>query len=144
MMQQKELTAQVDSSFFTRFVDFSTGNAYNENGQIKTAFKNVNTNGIKDITSNYEYDGSGNLIKEANVVQSLTNKTSTETQYIYDYTEKNPTFPEAHFYENFPKYFLNEKDKRQKTADKAAMTIKKQMLQLIQTYFTKRLMRHIV
>ena len=36
-------------------------------------------------------------------------------------------FPEAHFYENFPKYFLNEKDKRQKTADKAAMTIKKQM-----------------
>ena len=64
---------------------------YNENGQIKTAFKNVNTNGIKDITSNYEYDGSGNLIKEANVVQSLTNKTSTETQYIYDYTEKNPT-----------------------------------------------------
>lgn len=33
MMQQKELTAQVDSSFFTRFVDFSTGNAYNENGQ---------------------------------------------------------------------------------------------------------------
>ena len=31
-MQQKELTAQVDSSFFTRFVDFSTGNAYNENG----------------------------------------------------------------------------------------------------------------
>ena len=34
-------------------------------------------------------------------------------------------FPEAHFYENFPKYFLNEKDKRQKTADKAAMTIKK-------------------
>ena len=33
MMQQKELTAQVDSSFFTRFVDFFTGNAYNENGQ---------------------------------------------------------------------------------------------------------------
>jgi hypothetical protein len=32
MMQQKELTAQVDSSFFTRFVDFSTGNAYNKNG----------------------------------------------------------------------------------------------------------------
>lgn len=29
-MQQKELTAQVDSSFFTRFVDFSTGNAYNK------------------------------------------------------------------------------------------------------------------
>ncbi len=25
------------------------------------------------------------------MVQSLTNKTSTETQYIYDYTEKNPT-----------------------------------------------------
>ena len=37
------------------------------------------------------------------------------------------SFPEAHFYENFPKYFLNEKDKRQKTADKAAMTIKRQM-----------------
>ena len=35
--------------------------------------------------------------------------------------------PKPHFYENFPKYFLNEKDKRQKTADKAAMTIKKQM-----------------
>ena len=32
MMQQKELTAQVDSSVFTRFVDFFTGNAYNENG----------------------------------------------------------------------------------------------------------------
>lgn len=33
MMQQKELTTQVDSSFFIRFVDFFTGNAYNENGQ---------------------------------------------------------------------------------------------------------------
>lgn len=36
-------------------------------------------------------------------------------------------FQKRIFYENFPKYFLNEKDKRQKTADKAAMTIKKQM-----------------
>ena len=36
MMQQKELTAQVDSSFFTRFVDFFTGNAYNKNGQAFT------------------------------------------------------------------------------------------------------------
>ena len=33
-------------------------------------------------------------------------------------------FPEAHFHENSPKYFLNEKDKRQKTAAKAAVTIK--------------------
>lgn len=35
-------------------------------------------------------------------------------------------FPEAHFMKIFLN-ILNEKEKRQKTADKAAMTIKKQM-----------------
>lgn len=32
-MQQKKLTAQADSYSVTLFVDFFTGNAYNENGQ---------------------------------------------------------------------------------------------------------------
>ena len=104
--------------------------------RLRQLSKMFNTNGIKDITSNYEYDGSGNFNKKkANVVQSLTNKTSTETTDIFTTnTGKEP----VQFYQKIKNNGV--------TIDYAYGCDNKKTDVTVDTKhtFTKRLMRHIV